>query len=106
VVLHQTPLRTGGETQRPALQAAKTVEQVPGDPRHVLEPFAQRRQQDGHHVQAIVQVLAEVTAIDRRFEVAMRGGEQSHVELQCATAADPLEFALLQHAQQLCLEGR
>jgi hypothetical protein len=36
----------------------------------------------------------------------MGGGDQPHVELQRAAAADPFQFALLQDAQQLGLKGR
>jgi hypothetical protein len=60
----------------------------------------------GHDVEAVVEILAEVTAVDRCFEVAMRGGDQPYVKLERAAPADPLQLALLQNAQQLGLKGR
>jgi hypothetical protein len=74
---------------------------VAGDFRQVFEPFAQRRQHDRHHVEAVVEVLAEVAGVDRRFEVAMSGGDQPYVELQRPAAADTFQFALLQTRSSL-----
>jgi hypothetical protein len=39
-------------------------------------------------------------------EVAVGGRDDAHVDLHGLVAADALELALLQHAQQLHLDGR
>jgi hypothetical protein len=39
-------------------------------------------------------------------QVAVRSGDDPHVHLDGAVAADSLELALLKHAQQLRLKGR
>ena len=49
------------------------------------------------------QVLAEVAALHRLPEVAVRGRDNADVRLQRPRASDPLELALLQDAQDLCL---
>ena len=60
----------------------------------------------GEDVQAVVQILAERAVGDRRFEHLVGGGDQAHVDLDRVGAAEPLELALLQHAQQLDLRGQ
>ena len=60
----------------------------------------------GNDVQAVEQILAEAPGGDLGLDVPMRGGEDAHVDLDCLLAADALELALLQHAQQLELQAR
>ena len=55
---------------------------------------------DRNDVQAVVEILAEIPALDRGVEIAVRGGEDAHVDVNRMTAAHPLDLALLQHAQQ------
>jgi hypothetical protein len=59
-----------------------------------------------HHVDAVVQVGAVLAALHHLLEVAVGGADQPHVDLHRLAAADAFELALLQHAQQLGLEGR
>ena len=66
--------------------------------------LAQRRHAHGEHVQAIVQVGAELLRLHHRIEVAIRGGNQTRVGAQRARAAETLELTLLQHAQQFRLQ--
>ena len=68
-----------------------------------LGPLAQRRQRDREDVEPVVEILAELALGDQRLEVAVRGRDDPHVDLDGLAAADPLELALLQHAQQLDL---
>ena len=65
--------------------------------------FAQRRNVDGDHIQAIVQILAERAFFERGAQIAIRGGDQTHVDFERFGAAEALEFAFLQDAQQLHL---
>ena len=66
-------------------------------------PLAQRGQAHGHDVEAVEQVLAEGAAGDELLQVAVGRGDQAHVDADGLDAADPLELALLQRAQQLDL---
>ena len=43
---------------------------------------------------------------DHRRQVAIGGGDEPHVDLDRARAAEPLELVLLQHAQDLGLRAR
>ncbi len=58
------------------------------------------------HLQAVVQVLAEGAGPHHRLEVAVRGGQHAHIDLDRTVAAEARELAVLQHVQQLGLEGR
>ena len=64
------------------------------------------RQEHRNHVDAIVEVGAELALGHRMLEILVGGADQPHVHLERALAADAFEFALLQHAQQLGLERR
>ena len=87
--------------------AAAGAGQLRGDGHHqvgqVVGALAQRGHLDGEHIQAVEQVLAEVTVGDPRFQVAVGGGDHAHIAADGLVAADAFEAALLQHAQQLDL---
>ena len=72
--------------------------------RDVLDALAQRRQRDRDHAQAEVEVLAEPAFLHRLVEVDVGGGDQAEVGLDRAGAADALDLALLNRAQQLGLQ--
>ena len=68
-----------------------------------LGAIAQRRQRDREDVEPVVEVLAELAVGDQLLEVAVGRRDDAHVDLDRLGAADALELALLQHAQQLDL---
>ena len=59
--------------------------------------------EDGKHAEAVVEVAAERAAGHHGVEVAVGGGDEPHVHLLRARAAQPLELLLLQRPQQLGL---
>ena len=69
----------------------------------VAGPIAQRRQRDRKDVEAVVEILAELAGGDLLLEIPVRRRDHAHVDLDRLGAADALELALLQHAQQLDL---
>ena len=69
-------------------------------------PLAQRRQLQGEHVQAEQQVVAEAALGHRALEVAVARGDQADVDLDRLAAADAVDLALLDRAQQLGLQAR
>ena len=71
--------------------------------RNVLAAFAQRRQLNGVHVQAVIQVVAEGAGRDHRFQIAVGSGNQTHVGLKHLVAADALKLLILQDAQHFHL---
>src|SRR5216110_2476004 len=97
----------GGEGPRLALETRRgRGEEVLDQERQVLDLLAQPRQHDRDDVQPVVQVLAEAPRLHLGLEVLVGGREDAHVDLQGAVAADPLELALLQDAQDLGLRLR
>ena len=68
--------------------------------------LAQRRDIDRHHVKPVIKVLAKRALLERRAQVAIGGGNQPDINLHGTRAAQSLELALLQDAQQLDLRGR
>ena len=81
------------------------LEKIIGERGNVFLVIAQRRNVDGHDVQAVVEVLAERAFFERGAEVAVGGGDQAHVHLVRFRSAQALELAVLQHAQKLHLNG-
>lgn len=67
--------------------------------RDVFRAFAQRRQAQTDHVQAVKQVLAEQTVLDAGFKILVRGRDDAHVGLERVVAAHAIEVAVRQHAQ-------
>src|SRR5205085_2020503 len=54
-------------------------------------------------VDAVVEVVAEASVLNHRAQVSVRGGDDAHVNLYRARAADATNLALLQGAQQFRL---
>src|SRR5712691_4955112 len=79
------------------------LDEMVGEEKDVGPPLAQRRQEDAEHVEPVVQVLPEGALLHRGFQVLVGSGDQPDVDLDRLHAAQPLELALLQHAQQLDL---
>src|SRR5207302_326947 len=69
----------------------------------VLAPVAQRRHADRHDIEAVEEILAEAPRAHLGGEVAVRRGDDAHVDLDLAGAADALEGLLLEDADDLAL---
>src|SRR5262249_16189989 len=80
--------------------------EVPLQRQDVLGPLAQRRNRDRDDVEPIEEVLAELALFHHRLERAVRGGDDPDVDLDVPRAADTLEHAFLQAAEQLRLTVR
>src|ERR1700728_3927695 len=59
---------------------------------------------DGENLQPIIKVLPKCSLFDHDGQIAMRGGDQAHVNLMREIASQPFELLLLQDSQQLCLK--
>ncbi|KAF1053168.1 MAG: hypothetical protein GAK43_01545 [Stenotrophomonas maltophilia] len=92
------------ETDRAAFLVLHARNQFVHQQRDVFHALTQWRHLDGEYVKAVVQVFAERTHLDHAFEVLVGRGDDAHVDVLGLVAADPLEGALLQHAQQLDLQ--
>ena len=81
-------------------------EEVRDQQRDVLAAAIERGHLDVHHVQPVIQVLAELALGEQLLQVAVGGGDDPHVHRQCLRAAYGADQPLLQHAQQLDLEPK
>lgn len=62
---------------------------------NIRASLAQRRHLQGKNVQPVKQIHAELVGLHLRWEIAVGGGNDSHVHSDRLAAADPLEFLLL-----------
>ena len=72
----------------------------------VVPPQAQRRQVDRDDVEAVKEILAEPALAHFLLQIAIGAGDEAHVDADGLVAADALEFAFLQHAQELDLKAQ
>ncbi|MNI65794.1 hypothetical protein D3C73_1213170 [compost metagenome] len=77
-----------------------------GQQRDILGTLIQRRDLQVHHVQTVVQILAEFVFRHRLLQIAVSGGNDANVNVQIAVAAQRAHLALLQYAQQLDLQRK
>ena len=98
---------------RIARQTSGWPPEGPADPqqkhlaqRHDDATLAQRRNLDVEDAEAVEQVGAKVAALNGFAKVAVRRGGDPDVRLQEARAAEPLELAFLQNAQELACADR
>ena len=89
---------------RPALRAAELAQQRVRQHRRPAAPLAQRRHVDRHFADAEVQILAELLLGDQLLQVLVGRAHDAHVDRNLLPAADALDHAVLQEAQQLGLQ--
>src|ERR1700730_11411314 len=61
---------------------------------------------DGEHVQAVEQILTETPLRDGRIQIAVRGGQHTHVDSDGPVPPDAFKRALLEHSQEHDLWSR
>lgn len=95
------------EPHRAVAQAAPVfVDEMARERQDVARPLAQRGQCQAHHVQPVEQVLAEIPCGHRILQAHVGGRHHAHVHRQAPARAQPHHLALLQHPQQLDLDGQ
>ena len=80
--------------------AKEVIRQV----RNVFAAIAHRRHLDVHDRQAEIEIFAEGALVDLFAQVAIGCREHADIDLVRAIAADALDLALLEHAQELGLQ--
>ena len=68
------------------------------------DAVAQWRDDNGEHVQPIVEIAAKQAVLHHLRQVAIGGGDDAHIHVQSPRAAQALEFLFLKNAQQLGLK--
>src|SRR5271155_5482632 len=89
-----------------SLVHASSVEcrEMPHQSRNIFRALPQGRHLDRKYFQAIIKVVAKGPLFHHRGQIPMRGCDQPPVNLMGAVAPEPLEFLLLQNAQQFGLK--
>src|SRR2546430_15237055 len=75
-------------------------EEVRGEEGDVAVALAQRRQRDLDAADAVVEVLAEASLLDGRFELTVRGGDDADVGGAVGGGADAAKAAVLPGAEK------
>src|SRR5581483_5474982 len=70
----------------------------------IVTAFAQGRHANREYTEAVEEIATELTIGDELVQVAIGGGDESHVHVHGLVAAQPLELLLLENAQELGLE--
>ena len=81
------------------------TQQMVGQQRNIFRAFGERRDLQVNHIEAIKQIFAKLAAGHRLRQVAVGGGDDPHVDLDIAVAAERANLTLLQDAEQLHLQG-
>ena len=90
----------------PAVLLADGAREVFRESRDIVLPVAQRRQRKRKHEDPVVEILAEVPGRHLFLEIAMRGDDHANIHAHRRAAADALDLALFENAQQLGLHDR
>jgi len=69
----------------------------------VLAPLIERRHFQGHHIEAIIQILAEAPGGNLVTQIAVRRGDDAHIDFHIGGAADPAEGLILEKPEDLAL---
>ena len=77
-----------------------------GEQCDIASSFSERRSVNRKYIETIVQVLTEISILDRSKQVSIGRRDHTYIDLNRLVASDALEFPFLQHAQQLCLNLR
>ena len=95
--------RTGVEAHRPPQAGGLADREVLHQRGDVVRPLSQWRNVQGQDVEPEQQVLAELPLLGRFGEVLVGRRDDAHVYRDRSLAAEPLDHAGLEHAQQLRL---
>ena len=107
VVRAQALAGGAGEPRRLLTELLRQMGEIPVDERvDVLRPLAERGNADREDADAVEEVFAEEALGDELVEGPVRRRDDPDVDLDRDRAADPVERALLEHAQELGLRGR
>jgi hypothetical protein len=105
VVVHENGHRPWRDGQNLALPlGSQALQKELYEQRDIGLTLPQRREVDRNHVQAVVQILSELSLAHEAGEIAMGGGDHADVHLDGLVAAESLELLLLQDPQQLDLD--
>ena len=86
------------------MSLVEAADEVLDEERHVVAAVTERRKVDREDAEAVVQVAPEGAGLDHAGEIAVGGGDQPHVDPPRYTRAERPHFAILNDAEELCLQ--
>ncbi|MNK63583.1 hypothetical protein D3C87_828030 [compost metagenome] len=103
-VATQFVLGTGADTDAAITQAlAVGLDEMAREREDIAGTLTQRAQFQIDHVEAVIQILAEMAGIDGLLQLHVGRCQHPHIDGNAFARAQPHHFALLQHPQQLHL---
>src|ERR1039458_3914703 len=82
---------------------AELFQEIFGQQADIVGTLAERGDADGDAVEAVIEILSKLFLGDHAGEVAVGGGDDAHGDMDDLLAADAVELAFLQDAQQFGL---
>lgn len=86
--------------------AGEIFEEMAGKGDDIGGAFAQRRDLDGDHGEAVVEVFTEGPFFDKALEIAVSRGDQTKVDRIGFFGSEGLDFAFFEQAQELGLRSQ
>src|SRR5262245_37939125 len=83
---------------------SKLADEVIDERVDVVWALTQRRQRDREDVQAVVEVVTEVSRFHHPEKIAVRRGDHADIDVDRPCSTYTLELVLLQHAEELWLQ--
>ena len=103
VLNQQAACLTRDPAGRPAESPRDVGQERLAQRQDVVTPVTQRWQPDREHIEAVIEVLAELSVRNGSLQITVRGGDHPGVRAQHPGATQPLELAFLKHAEKLGL---
>jgi len=106
VFLEELPQLVRDLGNRPVVLARVLGDEEVGEPRDLVPALAQGGHDDLDDLEPVVQILPEIAGEHHLLEIPVGGGQHAHVHRLPLVAAQTGELAVLQHVEQLGLQGR
>ena len=94
-----SPMRRGARPEALRQLADEELDELG----NVLAPFGEARHAQRHHVEAVIEILAEAALLHLALEVAAGGRDDAHVDRDLLRPAEAQELLLDKHPQHLAL---
>src|SRR4029077_10586778 len=75
--------------------SGSTQNEVMNEQRNVFAAFAEWRNVNGKNIQPIKQVFAKLVVADHALQIAVRCGDQAHIDMDGSRASQTFKFLLL-----------
>ena len=105
--MHQDLLGALAQGRWPVGQAlAIGFQEVAGQRQNISRSLAQGQQRKADNIQAVIEILAEMSGIDGLLQVDVGGSQHPNVDRGAFARTQPHNLLFLQDAQQLDLDGQ